>query len=37
LSTGKPSVSNLFFGQLFKQWFVSVGVPVSRDGTISYY
>lgn len=35
-TTGKPSVSNLFYGPVLKRAIISVDVPVIIDGTVVY-
>jgi PAS domain S-box-containing protein len=37
LSTGKPSVSNVFYGPILKQHLIAVGVPVLHDGNPTHF
>ena len=37
LESGKPSVSNVFFGSVMNQSVITVGIPVARGGANAYY
>jgi two-component system sensor histidine kinase UhpB len=37
LGTGKPSVSNVFYGTILGQSVITVGIPVARGGANAYY
>jgi two-component system, NarL family, sensor histidine kinase UhpB len=37
LESGKPSVSNMFYGTVVRQSLITVGIPVARGGANAYY
>jgi PAS domain S-box-containing protein len=37
LESGKPSVSNVFYGSVMNQSVITVGIPVARGGANGYY
>ncbi|MBX9843083.1 MAG: PAS domain S-box protein [Xanthobacteraceae bacterium] len=37
LKTGKPTISNVFYGAFINRYFITAGIPVSRGGHIAYY
>ena len=37
LKTGKPTISNVFYGAIINRFFVTAGIPVSRGDRIAYY
>jgi two-component system sensor histidine kinase UhpB len=37
LQTGKPTISNVFYGAFINRYFITAGIPVSRGGRIAYY
>jgi two-component system, NarL family, sensor histidine kinase UhpB len=37
LQTGKPTISNVFYGAFINRYFITAGIPVNRGGRIAYY
>ena len=37
LESGKPSISNVFYGSILGQSIITVGIPVARGGANAYY
>jgi PAS domain S-box-containing protein len=37
LKTGKPTISNVFYGAFINRYFITAGIPVNRGGRIAYY
>jgi len=37
LESGKPSISNVFYGSLGRRSIITVGIPVARGGANAYY
>ena len=37
LESGKPSISNVFYGSIIGQSLITVGIPVARGGANAYY